>query len=524
MKLLQTQNLASLFVHTWLRLGLLVAGLGALAGLVNVTPPVYAMTAEGGSSPAPLAAPQTTPTGAASLFGIDDGGVLFNSPPSLALAAATGVKWVRISVAWDGLERERGTYDFTASDIALNSLLNAGFSPIVYLAVNPRWAAKTDCGPVNTKDASLVASFANALGALAARYPTVKIWSAYNEVDYDDNPKKSAGGCFGSETAGGVNNNKVQDFEELAIMLAAAHKAVHAANPNALFANGAVAFDNFNEQTAPPGYPGGGRDGVFNYHFTANLYKYMKNHPLPAGQKYMDLQLLNYYDIYGSAYWERIAQGHGIQAKAAALRSRMNAAGIPVVPLFVTETGEPSLNSWIGLNGQARCLHINMVRGAAAKLHGIIWWTFRDFLDTEPPPRNKWKYGIVDQNLHPKPSYKALKTVATELNGYKYKKTLSDTTGFGNVEAYQFKNKKSFKVVVWSNSLITPPPPDLYDPKCSWQRNPRVATFSAKKLRVVDYLGKPKKVKDNGGRDLNKEVGEIAISVTGDPQIVQINP
>jgi len=512
------------FVQPWLRLGLLIAGLGTLVGLVNVTSPVSAMTVKGGSSPAPLAAPQSAPTGAASVFGIDDGGVLFGSPPSLALAAATGVKWVRIAVEWDALERVRGTYDFTGSDASLNNLLGAGLSPIVYLAVNPRWAANTDCGPVNTKDPTLVASFANALGALAARYPSIKIWGAYNEVDYADDPEKSAGGCFGSPTAGGVNHNNVKDVEELAIMLAAAHKAVHAANPQALFANGAVAFDNFNKATAPAGYPGGGNGGVFNYNFTADLYKYMKKHPLPAGQKYMDLQLLNYYDIYGSAYWERIGQGHGVQAKAAALRSRMNAAGIPVVPLFVTETGEPSLESWIGLNGQARCLHINMVRGAAAKLQGMIWWTFRDFLDTEPPPRNTWKYGIVDQNLVPKPSYTSLKTLATELNGYKYKKTLSDTYGFGNVEAYQFKHKKSFKVVAWSNSLNTPPPPDLYDPKCSWRRNPRLATFNAQKLRVVNYLGKAKKVRDNSKKDLNKEVGKISISVMGDPQIIQINP
>lgn len=506
-------------VLPWLRLGLLIAGLGALASLVGATSPVFAMPVDRGSYPTALPAPQIAATGAAALFGLDDGTAIFSSTPAQTLVAATGAKMVRITVEWDALEPVRGKYDFKPSDLSLNRLLGAGLAPVVYLSKNPSWAANTDCGPVNTKDPTLVASFANAMGALAKRYPGVRIWAAYNEVDNAGDPKKSAGGCFGSPTNGGVNNNNVKDVEEYAILLAAAHKAVHAVNPQATFAGGAVAFDNFNTTTAPSGYPGGGSGGTFNYNFTANLYKYMKSHPLPLGQKYMDMQLLNYYDFYGR-YWEKVAPGHGIQAKATALRARMTSAGIPVVPLFVSETGEESRDVWIGLNGQAKCLTIGMVRGAAADLKGVMWWTFKDFADTEPPPRNTWKYGIVDQKLVPKPSYTSLKSLVTELNAYKYAKTLSDTTGFTGVEAYQFKKDTLLKIVVWSNSIAS----QTYKPGCSWQRNTRVATFTAKKLRVVDYLGKVTLIDDNSLKDTNKVVGKIAINVAGGPQIVQINP
>lgn len=511
-------------VQPWLRLTLILISLGALVGLLNVAAPASAMTGDRAGLRAQPVALANSPTGAASVFGIDEGGALYGNPTGLSLAAATGANWVRTSVEWDGIEQVRGTYDFTYSDIALNGLLAAGLNPIVYLGVNPSWAANTNCGPVDTRDPTLVASFANVMGALAKRYPAIKIWALYNEIDYADNTANNTGGCFGSTKPGGLNHNKVQDSDELAIMLAAAWKAVHTNNPNALLANGAVAFDNFNKATAPSGYPGGGKDGLFNYNFTTALYTYMAKHPLPKHEKYMDLQLLNYYDIYGSAWWEKVAAGHGVQAKAAALRSRMKSAGIPIVPLFVSETGEPSIKSWIGLSGQARCLDIAMVRGAATKLKGMIWWTFRDFSDSDPFPRNTWKYGIVDQNQVPKPSYTSLQTLATELNGYKYKKTLSDTTGFGNVEAYQFKNKKQIKVVVWSNSLNTPSGNAQYQPKCSWQRNPRIATFSANRLRVVTYMNKAKNIKDNSKKDKNKAVGQIGITVATDPQIVQINP
>ena len=77
----------------------------------------------------------------------------------------------------------------------------------------------------------------------------------------------------------------------------------------------------------------------------------------------------------------------------------MKAAQVPVLPLFVTETGEDSLT--LGLPQQARCLDITFVRGASAKLKGIVWWTFKDHLNYPPPPEQPWSYGIVDVNFNP---------------------------------------------------------------------------------------------------------------------------
>ena len=468
----------------------------------------------GKTIPAQAARAALVPSGVTAIFGIDEGGVVGRSAEAATLASATGVRWVRGEVSWNSLEPVQGVYNFTEAEGNINQLLNANLVPIMYISDNPSWAANTRCGPVDTTDPDRVTAFANAIGALAAHFPQVTTWALYNEVDRSVNFERGAG-CFGASSAGGVNHNGVKDSKEYAILLAAAWKAVHDANPNAQLVMGALAFDNF-DSSAPSTYPGQ-HNGDFNYNFTTDLFGYMKKNPLPDGQKYMDMVLFNYYDIYGR-YWERNAPGRGIQAKAAALKNKIKQAKIPVVPLFVTETGEDSYS--IGLSAQARCLDITLVRGAAAKLKGVVWWTFQDLPDDADPPYNTWKFGVVDQNMQPKPSYTALLTLTTQLNNYTYKKNLSGTANFVNVEAYRFVDGGSMKYVVWSSSYKS----TSYDPECSWARNSKLATFDAKAIRTVDYMGKAKLIKDNGKKDKDKTKGKIGIMLTGNPQIVEINP
>ncbi len=464
----------------------------------------------GKTIPTQAARPALVPSGVTTVFGIDEGGVLGFNDEAVALASATGVYWTRAEISWNALESVEGVYNFTQAATSINRLSGAGLSPVIYIADNPQWASNKRCGPVY---ADKVTAFANTMTVLAAQFPQVSVWALYNEVDRSLNPGEGAG-CFGGQD---LNENNTKDSHDYAVMLAAAWKAVHDANPNARVAVGALAFDNFDEASAPATYPGGGNGGKFNYNFPGELFTYMKNHPLSPGQKYMDMVLFNYYDIYGR-YWEANAPGRGIQAKAAALKKKMQSAGVPVVPLFVTETGEDSIS--IGLQGQARCLDITFVRGAAAKLAGVVWWTFQDFPDDADWPYNTWKFGIVNQNRQPKPSYNALVTLTTELNGYVYKKTLSNTANLRGVEAYRFAKGKSAKFVVWSSTYQS----TSYDPECSWPRVSKLAKFDAKKIRVVDYLGNAKTIKDNSKKDKDKTGGKIGIIVTGSPQIVQINP
>ncbi len=496
-----------------LRLVVLTLVLSALVVPLTVAQPVRAEDGAQNDSVAQGTAP-LAPKKTAALFGLDDGGVLYSSETTRNLASETGIKWVRSSAEWDKIEAIRGTYDFTGLDNVLNPLIEKGFTPIVYVGENPSWAATTHCGPIDTRDASLVQSFRNVLAALAARYPKVKVWALYNEVDYDGSPGQHNAGCFGSRSVGGVNNNGIRDVDEYAVLLATAWKAVHTANPTALVGTGALAFDNFNTATAPSDYPGKGAGGSFNYNFIDQLAASMKNNPRPAGEKFTDLLLFNYYDLYGTYYWTKKAGGAGVQAKASVIRQKLSQAGIKGVKLFVGETGSASYND--GVDGQARCMTLNMVRGAAAKLKGIIWWTFRDFDDRQPT----WKYGIVDINLQRKQAFYALKALAGELNNYKYKGTHSGQADFKDIEAYRFFGQGITKYVIVSSSIAD----QSKESNCSWLRNERVAKFSATKLRVVTHLGKAKNVRDNTKKDLDPAVGRIAIKVGTDPKIVQIYP
>ncbi len=462
-------------------------------------------------------------TGVAALLGVDEGGLLSNNDAALALAVSSGAYWTRTEVNWSEIESTQGVYNFASTDGPLNKLLNSGMTLVVYVSSNPAWASTLPCAPIDTTDTALVTAFENFMHALAAHYPTIKIWALYNEPENPNGTANSnSSGCFGSTSSGGINDNGVKDSDEYAIMLKAAWKGVHTANPNAILATGALAFDNFNQATAPGDYPGGGNGGTFNYHFVSNLFGYMGANLLSGGDKYMDMVLFNYYEVYGP-YWEKKAKGHGIQAKANVLRSRMEQATIPVVDLFVTETGEESRDAWVGLQGQARCMNIIMVRGAAAQLKGIVWWTFKDYPDSAPYPQNTWKYGMVDQNLQLKPSYTAMQTLVAELNTFTYNKTYSNKTGFKDVEAYRFKSGGVTKYAVWSSSRKTVAGEE-YKPDCSWTRNKRMVTFKANSIRTVDYLGVTKTIMDNKKGDKDPAVGQVAFKIGTEPKIVQINP
>jgi hypothetical protein len=361
---------------------------------------------------------------------------------------------------------------------------------------------------------------------LAAHYPEVEIWALYNEPDQPTGTADStSSGCFASSTYGGINSNGVKDHIEYAIMLNTAWKAVHAANPNARLATGAFAFDSFttdgNGNCVPSDYPGG-CIGAFRYNFVTNLFGYIGANPLPDGSKYIDMVLFNYYDVYGP-YWETktTAKDRGIQAKANVLRFLMLQASMDPVDLFVTETGIPSIAPYANLEGQARCLDINMVRGAAGGLKGIVWWTFKDFADNDPLPwRREWKYGIVDQNMEIKPAYTAMQVLSSELDNFNFDKSLGGKKDYKELELYRFKGGGVTKFAVWSSSIKS----TSTGLDCSWVRNKKLAFFKANTIRVVDYLGKVKTIKDGTKKDKDTRAGYVGIMVAGSPKIVQLNP
>lgn len=460
-------------------------------------------------------------------FGVSDTSVmaLVRTPQALELARSAGVYWNRTSVIWQVIEPTNTTpdqYDWQSADSALLPLLKQGLQPFTLILYNPAWAANTDCGPVN--DPNDLAEF---IGALGARYPEVKYWALYNEVDMTTFSTYgiSNGGCFGEYD---INNNGVPDYADYAEMMRAASQALRAANPNAKLVFGLLAYDNFQADDAPPNYPGG---CCFAYSFLDNLLAYMRDHPLPNGEQYADVLGFNNYRLYNDYYWEKYYAGDGLAAKSNALREKMRAYGFDF-PLMVSELSsyatEPSYQG-ISQRAQARDVARMLTQGASAKLEQTIWWAFADYpnpcLDANAvaaqlPPAQRalqraargntlflgapqaantcewWTMGIVDEKLKPKLAYYAYKTVIEQLRGWTPKGFKSQN----GVSMFTFKQGTRTKHVYYVKA-----------------GGAKKVAVQAARVRMVDMFGKTTLKQGDGAN-------AITVSVGADPLYVELNP
>ena len=450
----------------------------------------------------------------ATYFGVDDGGYVARSADNLALVKTMGASFVRIAMYWKWIEPANTTpenYNWAYPDSYLLPMRDAGVIPLIFITENPAWAATTSCGPIDTANESMRAEFSEFMGAMATRYSEVKIWILYNESDHSFGVSHNTGGCFGDHDTQDLNNNGVPDYADYAEMGALARTAVHQANPNAQVAF-AVAFDDFDKGTCPSDYPGACPPAShFNYHFLPDLFGYIAAHPRPNDEPYADLLAYTYYDIYGP-YWERQTSGagwYGIQAKAAAIRARMSAAGISI-PLFVTETGEGSEPQWIGLDGQSQCVVRNFVRAVGADLRAVTWWTFLDY------PDKGWYFGVVDEAFVPKPSYLAYQVLTDQLRDASF---LNRRKKPKLVEAHVFEQNGKRKWIAWSADLVR-----NGKAQCAAPRNPRALTLKAKRLKVTDMYGSSYVFRDNGKKDLDPRKGKMRLRVDGLPHYILVNP
>ncbi len=442
--------------------------------------------------PPPTEAPSPTvpPAVPASpdFFGASTYGEIIHNDQVRALAIVAGVRMVRTSVDWANIEKNKGEFKWGGADGALKPLLENNLVPLVLILNNPEWASNTPCGPVND-----LLAFDEFMRALVGRYRNVKYWALYNEPDNSKYPAQVGGGCFGGADLNGNGKPDTQDYAE---QLHVAWRAIHQTNPDAVLVTGALAFDNFDEASAPPGYPGGGNGGSFNYNFTHDLIAYMQANPLPDGEKYFDTLAFNFYSIYGP-YWESQVGNVNVGAKAAMLRKIMNDAGMDA-PLLVSETGSDSGGA--GNEGQSQNVVKLFTRGLANHLTHMVWWTFQDFPDSAPPPSNLWKYGLIDQNQNPKPSYAAYQTITRQLSGAAFSQALQVQGG----EGYLFTRDNQSKVVVWSAS-----------------DSPITIAFAGKTLHVTDMYGAERVVNDGSAEDNDQTDGRITLAVTKSPIYVE---
>ncbi len=111
--------------------------------------------------------------GVSALLGVPD--------PAQAVGAVKGlgVSWVKLNLAWRGLEATKGTINFATLDSQINLLTSSSFKILLTVSAAPDWARNTttESGPpTNFSD------YANFMGALAAHYKgRVQAYEIWNE-------------------------------------------------------------------------------------------------------------------------------------------------------------------------------------------------------------------------------------------------------------------------------------------------------------------------------------------------------
>lgn len=424
-------------------------------------------------------------------------------PTLVDALAASGACGTRLRVDWARIQPDPPPADYVWGpyhDEKLRLVAESGLNLIAHVDGIPEWAGPAACGPIYPERLD---EFAQFLTALVHRYKQppyyVDHWELFNEPDGVDPGSGDGGiGCWGYHGAA------------YAEMLAVAHAAIKAADPEATVLMGGIAYDWFVEYQGP-------------------YYRYFVDDVMAAGgAEHLDALSFHYYPDFHRE-WERwdpdspdrqhgwlpaptcgdIFDGQGIGyeaggvdlvAKASHFRNRMAACYDVQNPIWVTELAEHGhANDPDSLVGQARYVIQGQARGLAAGVENITWYVLVS------PPYDPHEQGLLfEDDWSPKPSYYAYQTLTAELAGFTYAYTLNDS----GVESYAFRDEQGQeKVVAWWVA--------------DWPTYGSLVFGQSSRLQVVDRDGVVTVVEDGGTGDLDGvQNGAIELRMTVEPVFV----
>ena len=372
----------------------------------------------------------------------------------LDLMKEAGSKWVTTHFVWSLAEPSNDQFNWVYADRKAQNAQAAGLDLFILFSDNPDWAAELPGGPVNDMQdlldvASRMAERYDCDGVSDAEgHPCVHNWSFYPEPDNANLPRAKKGkGYWGHNGA------------EYADMISQVSEAMRSADPQARVFIGGLAYDWFEED-----------GGIFVRSFLPDTLDAL-NARGGAG-KYIDGVTFHFYPINGEE-WPTIA------AKAAELRSVMNAHGAGSLPLIVPEMGNWSSPTFGSSEAaQAQRLVQMYVRGLSQEIELMSWYKVFDVAvagSADDTARDKTS-GLLRVDRSKKPSYYAYQTMTRELEGWIYQRVL----GAAGAEGYVFKRPGNpEKTVLWSNAGTT-----------------RV-TFPYTRLRLVTVNGQEFDIRDN---------------------------
>jgi hypothetical protein len=329
----------------------------------------------------------------------------------LDLITNAGFKFVRMDFTWEGTEAKAGVYNWAPYDELTANLDQRGLSAIYILDyANALYEPMVESHhPVGDKmpeqhlasprHPESVAAFGRWAAAAATHFHGRHIlWELYNEPN------------------GGFWRPK-PDVAEYTTMALAAAKAIRGAQPSATIIGPALAtFDwKFIEYFL--------KSGVLEYIDGVSV------HPYRSGSKPPETAAANYKKLRGM-----IDQN--------APESRRGK-----IPILSGEWGYPSDTKGVSLETQAAYAVRQQLSNLLNGIPLSIWYDLNN--DGPNPADPEHNFGLMTSDLQPKPAYTALKTMMTELNGYRLEQRM-DVATTNDFALVFVNNTDARKVAVWT--------------------------------------------------------------------------
>ncbi len=377
----------------------------------------YKTNADLTPTPAPVAtqpAPRPTPvpSGPATIsrFAIDV--VQDTSAATLDSVKAAGAGAVRVKIAWDTVEPEKGQYNWASTDAIYRALSDRGLQPITLIESCPVWACTRPSGPI--RDRSLP-EFVNFMTAMATRYSkppyNAHFWEFWNEPD-------SVGDAVpGSDKHYSWGTNA----DRYVAMLRAVRPGLKEADPQAMMVLGGLAYDGFQDE-----------GGVFNRTFLDDVLQM-------GGGQYLDALNFHYYP--NNVHWCSFSD------KLAELRGKMAARGLNL-PFISTETGL-SNDSSAGSSNDIQSLYVVQAyaQSVGERMLSTSWFVVHDFAYDGSA---FLKYGLFDMSGAAKPAATAYRLAVAMIGQRPATRTLDKNDGLtGTMHGYEFGSDTQHQNNLW---------------------------------------------------------------------------
>lgn len=297
----------------------------------------------------------------------------------LDLIARAGIRWVRMDFTWEAIERERGRYDWSAYDELTENLQRRGLRALYILDYShPFYEERVQTtNPITGQPEMQVASprkpesveaFARWAAAAARRYAgRGVVWEIWNEPNiFFWRPRPN-----------------VEEYLRLA---EATCRAVRQADPKAtLIAPGISGFD-------PPFMERFLSSGILRFLDGVSVHPYrFRRPPETAESEYLRLRTM-------------------IDRHAPAGRTGP-------IPIVSSEWGWSTDGQDVSLEQQAAYLVRQQLFHLWMGVPLSIWYDWKN--DGPDPHEREHNFGLVELDLRPKPSYRALQVMTRELSGYR---------------------------------------------------------------------------------------------------------